>query len=377
MGDGLPRVWSLPSCWARAALEAHRLGTPSPTADSSDIADPGIAAFLDEALPAGSSGSLVAGRRGELVHCTGFGTAAAGPGTTATCDTVYDVMSMTKQFTAAAIVKLEAMGRLRVTDPISSYFRQVPVDKRAITVHDLLTHSAGLVEGLGGDYEPVSREDMVAGALASKLVSTPGTEYHYSNLGYSLLAAIIEKVSGSTYEGFLAQHLFAPAGMRETGYVLPQWAPGQVAVEYDANGKPLGKPYDHPWAADGPYWNLRGNGGLLSSARDMFRWHLALEGDEVLPQEAKHQLFEPHVSEGKGSDTFYGYGWVVQQTGYGVAVGHDGGNLSSYGEMVRLLDEGVMVFWVTNHAKDDAAGWDMSRLAPAVTRGVVHQLLER
>ena len=86
-----------------------------------------------------------------------------------------------------------------------------------------------------------------------------------------------------------------------------------MAVEYDANGEP-GKPYDHPWAADGPYWNLRGNGGLLSTARDMFRWHLALQGDEVLPQEAKHQLFEPYVSEGAGADTFYGYGWVVQQT---------------------------------------------------------------
>ena len=352
-------------------------GDPSPKADSSDIVDPGIAAFLEEVLPVGSSGSLVAARRGELVHCAGFGTAASGPGMTATCDTVYDLMSMTKQFTAAAIVKLEAMGRLRVTDPISSYFRQVPADKRAITVHHLLTHSAGLVEGLGGDYEPVSREDMVAGALTSKLVSTPGTEYHYSNLGYSLLAAIIEKVSGSTYERFLAQHLFAPAGMRDTGYVLPQWAPGQVAVEYDANGTPLGKPFDHPWAADGPYWNLRGNGGLLSSARDMFRWHLALEGDAVLPRQAKHQLFEPHVPEGTGADTFYGYGWVVQQTDLGVVVGHDGGNLSSYGEMVRLLDEGVMVFWVTNHSQDDAAGWDMTRLAPAVTQGVVQQLLKR
>ena len=169
---------------------------PSPKADSSDIVDPGIAAFLEEVLPVGSSGSLVAARRGELVHCAGFGTATSGPGMTATCDTVYDLMSMTKQFTAAAIVKLEAMGRLRVTDPISSYFRQVPADKRAITVHHLLTHSAGLVEGLGGDYEPVSREDMVAGALDLELVSTPGTEYHYSNLGYSLLAAIIEKVSG-------------------------------------------------------------------------------------------------------------------------------------------------------------------------------------
>ena len=80
------------------------------------------------------------------------------------------------------------------------------------------------------------------------------------------------------YEEFLAEQLFEPAGMTQTGYVLPEWDPEDVAVEYDAQGRPQGRPYDHPWAADGPFWNLRGNGGMLSSARDMYRWQLALAG---------------------------------------------------------------------------------------------------
>ena len=164
------------------------------------------------------------------------------------------------------------------------------------------------------------------------------------------------------YEEFLAQHLFAPAGMTSTGYVLPEWEPGQVAVEYDAHGRPHGRPFDHPWAADGPYWNLRGNGGLLSTARDMFRWHLALEGDEVLDDPTpSDQLFGPTCRKERARTPSTATAGSLRRPP-GVAVGHDGGNGWSYGEIVRLLDEGVMVFWVTNHSKDDAAGWDMSRL---------------
>ncbi|MCQ0020751.1 beta-lactamase family protein [Actinomadura madurae] len=112
----------------------------------------------------------------------------------------------------------------------------MPADKRGITLHHLLTHKAGLAEGLGDDYEPVSRDEMLDKALKSKLVSRPGTEFHYSNTGFSVLAAIVEKVSGTSYERFLAKHLFAPAGMTQTGYVLPKFSRAQVAVEYDEEG---------------------------------------------------------------------------------------------------------------------------------------------
>ena len=137
----------------------------------------------------------------------GFGLADRDAKVAAGCDTVYDTMSMTKQFTAAAILKLEMMGKLRVSDPISKFVGPVPDDKRAITLHHLLTHTAGLTEGLGGDYEALSQREMLDGALESELRSAPGTEYSYSNLGYSMLAAIIEQVSGRSYEEFLAESL--------------------------------------------------------------------------------------------------------------------------------------------------------------------------
>jgi CubicO group peptidase (beta-lactamase class C family) len=192
--------------------------TASPS--GADRVDPAVERFLADTLPQGASGSLVTARDGEIVHCGGFGMADSETRVRAGCDTVYDIQSITKQFTAAAILKLEMMGKLGVRDRISEFIGPVPEDKREITVHHLLTHTAGLIEGLGGDYARLTREELVAGALASELRSPPGTEYRYSNLGYGLLAAIIEIVSGMGYEEFLARHLFAPAGMTETGYVL-------------------------------------------------------------------------------------------------------------------------------------------------------------
>ena len=348
-----------------------------------DSTDPGgrdptyqsVARFLDQTLPAGASGTLVAARDGEMLHCQGFGLADREARVAAGCDTVYDTMSMTKQFTAAAILKLEMMGELHVTDPIAAYVGPVAKDKREITVHHLLTHTSGLVDVLGGDYERLSREEMLAGALASELTSRPGDEHHYSNVGYSVLAAIIEKVSGMGYEQFLAKHLFAPAGMTQTGYILPEWRSDQVAVEYDVRGRPHGRPIDHPWADDGPYWNLRGNGGLLSTARDMFRWHVALEGDEVLDQRAKDKLFKPHVLEEPGGDSYYGYGWVVSEPDdFGRVVWHNGGNRWSYGELLRPLDAGVMVFWVTNRYQNKTERWDFYRLGQQLTQGVADRL---
>jgi CubicO group peptidase (beta-lactamase class C family) len=225
---------------------------------------------------------------------------------------------------------------------------------------------------LGGDYDRLSRRGLVTGALRSRLRSPPGARYRYSNLGYSLLAAIIERASGMGYEEFLARRLFGPAGMTHTGYVLPRWKRDRVAIEYDARGRPHGRPFDHPWAKDGPYWNLRGNGGLLSTARDMFRWHRALEGDMVLDRRSKRELFQPRVLEEPGGDSYYGYGWVIFETDEGRTGWHNGGNGLSYGELARLLDDRVMVFWITNRYRGE--GWNFERFGSELTEGVAERV---
>lgn len=329
-------------------------------------------------VPEGSSGVVAAALDGRRIGCQGWGVADRRTGAAVGCDTVFDVMSMTKQFTAAAIVKLEMEGRLRTDDLLSRFVPEVPRDKREITLRHLLTHTAGLVGSLGGDYEPLSRAELVDGALASPLRSAPGVRYHYSNVGYSLLAVVVEEASGETFEHYLAEHLFDPAGMERTGYVLPDWDESRVAVEYDAAGLSQGRPTDHAWAEDGPYWNLRGNGGMLSTAEDMLSWHLALDGDEVLDDDAKAALFRPRVLEEPGGDTRYAYGWVVLDTPLGRVSWHNGGNSWSYGEIARVADHGASVFWVTNQRRSEADGWNLERDGGSLlTRSVLEMLIGR
>jgi CubicO group peptidase (beta-lactamase class C family) len=330
-----------------------------------------IQEFLDATIPKGPGGTVVAVRDGKLVHCGGFGYADREAKIPARCDTAYDIMSMTKQFTAAAVLKLEMEGRLRVGDRIGRYLGRLPADKRGITIHQLLTHTSGL-DDIGDDYARVSREVMLKNAEASRLLFAPGVRFHYSNLGYSILAAIIEKASGLPYERYLSTRIFRPAGMTRTGYVLPRWCPREVAVEYDRHGVRQGRPYEHPWALDGPYWYLRGNGGLLSTPRDMYRWHRALESDRILSRRAKREMFAPHVLVGteNGITSYYGYGWgVIPRSSAGPVVEHDGGNDWSFGEFARFRTRRVMVFWITNHAYQEGR-WNLEDLNRRLTLGV-------
>jgi CubicO group peptidase (beta-lactamase class C family) len=357
-----------------ASFVAAALGVQPAAAAEPDPATASIGRFVDRTIPDGASGTLIAMRGDHVMACEGFGLADRAAGVTADCDTVYDIGSVTKQFTAAAVVKLEMLGRLDVHQPIGAWLGPVPPDKAGITVQQLLTHTSGLVDTLGDDYEPLTRRQLVTRALAAPLGSAPGTAYRYSNVGYSLLAVIIERASGTSYERFLARHLFRPAHMTQTGYTLPHWRRSEVAVEYDAGGVPQGRPFDHPWAASGPWWNLRGNGGLLSTARDLARWHRALLDHRVLDRRAQRALFRPRVPEVPGGDSWYGYGWVLFDTSVGQVAWHNGGNGWSYAELTRVLGRGVMVFWVTNQTRSTAGDWNLERLGGRITAGVVRRL---
>lgn len=297
----------------------------------------------------GFSGVVFVAKDGQIALNKGYGLADRESKTSYTADTVFDIGSITKQFTGAAILKLEMQGKLSTDDKISKYFKNVPPDKADITLHHLLTHSAGLLDGLGEDYDKLTRDEMIKGALASRLQTAPGEKYAYSNLGYSLLAAIIEIVTKKPYEKYLSDNLFKPAGMNETGYVTPKWRRENLAAGYAKDGSRWGTPLDKTWDADGPYWNLRGNGGILSTAGDLYKWHLALAGEKILSTAAKEKYFAPHIKEQPEGVSFYGYGWVTQKTPWGTKmIWHNGGNEVFYADFRRFVDENVVVIVGTN-----------------------------
>ncbi|MBI3818541.1 MAG: beta-lactamase family protein [Planctomycetes bacterium] len=296
----------------------------------------------------GFSGAVWVRRGGDLLYERAHGLADKAKNARCTIDTVFDIGSITKQFTAAAILKLETMKKLSTDDAIVKFFPGAPADKRKITIHQLLTHTAGYPEEFGPDYEKLGRDALVARAMAAKLESEPGAKYNYSNVGYSLLAAIVETVSGASYERFLHDQLFVPAGMKRTGYLLPKFTDSDLARGYRGE-KVFGSPLEHPWAADGPYWNLRGNGGILSTGRDMLLWDGALRGDAVLPAEARKKMFTPYVAEGPERRSFYGYGWVVlEKTPNGKLYTHNGGNGFFFADYYRFVDSDSVIFIASN-----------------------------
>ncbi len=236
---------------------------------------------------------------------------------------------------------LEEAGKLDSTQPMSAYLPDVPADKAGVTLHHLLTHSGGLVDYLAGDYDPLSRDEALRIALEAPLRFEPGARYEYSNAGYTLLAAIIELVSGEEYESFLRENLFEPAGMESTGYRLPDWD-GRVVARFHAddvdNGTNLEKPF--------PSWALMGNGEMLTTTLDMFLWHQALMGDELFSVEAKRRLYRPFLND-------YAYGWRVTEGDRGRVAEH--GGASSWGSCAyyrRYLDADVMFILFCNQVHD-------------------------
>jgi CubicO group peptidase (beta-lactamase class C family) len=320
--------------------------------------DDEITAKIDEYMTLveknGFSGSLLVAKDGKIVLSKGYGLADRERNIPVTNQTVFTIGSITKQFTAAAILKLQMMGVLSVNDHITKYFENVPDDKKEITLHHLLTHTAGFPGAIGGDFEPVLRDEFIKLAMETKLLRKPGELYEYSNVGYSLLGAIIEIVTGKTYEAFLHEHLFKPAGMMKTGYRIPKWDPDELAHGYRGD-KDWGTLIDKPWAEDGPYWHLKANGGILSTVEDMYKWHLALGGDKILSEEAKNVDYTPHVPEGEGADSYYGYGWAIFTTPRNTRlIAHNGGNMIFAADFLRYVDEDVVIIIMSNTAGKSA-----------------------
>jgi len=306
------------------------------------------ALFLDRLAGYGFSGILGVAEKGKILLERGFGFADREKGLKVQPDQVYSVGSITKQFTAAAILKLEAQGKLSTADPISKHLPGIPADKSAITIHHLLTHTAGLRPDYGDtDFETVQRDEYVARVMAAPLDSAPGARFRYSNAGYSLAAAIVERTGGVGYEQFCREHLFLPAGMRDTGYLLPKFAPGRLATGY-REGNRWGTILERPMAADGPYWNLRGNGGIHSTAGDMLRWHIALMANTVLTASAREKFETGYVAEGPRGLMKYAYGWSTSQSRYGKLVEHNGGNGIFAANFCRYVDRDVALFIASN-----------------------------
>jgi CubicO group peptidase (beta-lactamase class C family) len=324
-----------------------------------------IDSFLTACVDAGFNGSVLVLRNDLVLLDKGYGLRDRELVLANEPSTVHAIGSITKQFTAACILKLQEQGKLKVTDPMSAYLPDVTEDKAGITLHQLLTHSAGFPGAIGDDNNSIDGGDFSRLAMETPLEFTPGTGYGYSNVGYSLLGIIVERVSGRPYEHYLHDELLAPAGILRTGYRIPDWSKEQLAIGYRKDGTRWGTMLDHPTVNGGPGWHLRANGGLLSTTHDMADWIEALGTNKVLGKASTEAMLTPHVAEGEGANSHYGYGWAIFRTPRDTRlITHNGGNGIQFADVLWYADEGVTVVLMSNanqRGMQDLA-WDVGRM---------------
>ncbi|MDQ3816789.1 MAG: beta-lactamase family protein [Acidobacteriota bacterium] len=271
--------------------------------------------YFQKATGLGFSGAVLVYKSGEVLLRKGYGWSDVKRRIPIKPDTIFDIGSGVKAFTATAIMQLEEQGKLSTSDPITKYIKDVPADKSAITIHQLLTHTSGLYFDYFYDEATreerqimADREKYIKSVLSHPLSFKPGEGRVYSNTGFSLLAIIIENVSGEHYEQYVREHLFKPAGMTETGYYIPRDL-RRVSHGYNDGYTDYGYPWETQWENRRPLWDLMGNGGMLTTLDDVYKWMAAIKGERIVSQKSKDKMFQVYY---QNSDQ--GYGWNVAET---------------------------------------------------------------
>lgn len=243
--------------------------------------------------------------------------------------------SLTKSFTAAAVMKLVEEGRLRLDDTLASYYPDFPSGDR-ITIHLLLSHLSGITPNF--PREPgLSLQDTIEAIQSKPLLVEPGSKFIYSNSGYVALAGIIEKASGMRYGDYLNQNIWEPLGLSDTGEAKPSVP---VIQGYVSTG-------DQLWAPAGPYISQSGTGTLYSTVDDMLTWIASFETERVLPSSSITQMFTSY------SEKNYGYGWMIRQESGGTRVFHNGSGTGYATGMSRELGGGYTIILLGNHSGMD------------------------
>jgi CubicO group peptidase (beta-lactamase class C family) len=307
--------------------------------------------YLTDLMGSGRfSGAVLVAQGGQVLLSKGYGLADTMQVAPNTPQTRFRLASMSKQFTAVAILILQAQGRLNLNDPACTYLPSCPDAWGPITIRHLLTHSSGLPNytdfaGFDGSAgQATTPDELISRFRDMPLRFAPGSAFSYGNSGYVLLGRIIEQVSGQSYGDFLRTAIFEPLGMNDSGY-----DDGSVAraVSYSRIGQiAFGINTTTLFAA----------GGLYSSVDDLYKWDQALYSDRLLPANLRNEMFTPAMQN-------YGYGWFIQQRSGRRVIYHPGWISGAATYSAHLPDQGLTVIVLSN-------------LETANVQGISDQLIE-
>lgn len=311
-----------------------------------------IAKFVEGAAAMHFRGAVLAARGGKVVAALGVGPADLDGKVCNDACTLFELASVTKQFTAAAVLVLVQDGVLRLDEAIADRLPGVPEACRTITIRQLLQHTSGMpaTNGRGGGDDLAA---VVPRFLAGGPQHAPGTHWEYWNQGYSLLAGIVERAAGEDFVGFCKRRLFAPGGLTTacfTGDIAPAGATVAIGKSFHAAARSA---LEHPYGSYG--YQYRGMGGAVASVWDLWHWDRALRGDAVLSAPSRREFFTPGLGD-------YALGWFVRQLD-GRVVQHHGGSVRGFlCEVRRFPAEDAFVVVLCN--RDDGP---MGEVANGVT----------
>lgn len=261
------------------------------------------------------SGSILVARKGEVLYEAGYGMADREAKTPNSPETIFRIGSVTKQFTAMAILKLQQQGLLNVNDPLSKHVPQFTQNDK-LTIHHMLTHSSGLARDYPYSEAGNNLESVVMKYIDRPLQFTPGSRFQYSNVGYVILGYIVEMLSGQSCGQYLQQHIFTPLNMKSSGFDEYQYVMGtNRAYGYVFNGSARNR-----FSGRDTEFN-HGDGALYMTVRDILLWERALYGNRLLQPPASATAsgessapvyWQPYTKGAFRENEAYGYGWVVE-----------------------------------------------------------------
>ncbi len=329
-----------------------------------------IDAIVTRAFAADQPGAaVIVVKDGQVVYRKAVGMASLELGVPLQPDMVFRLGSITKQFTAAAVMLLVEQGKIGLKDPIDKYLPGYPTQGHVITIEHLLTHTSGIqsytdIPGwmTGRITSDMSVQDLVDAFKKEPMQFAPGAQYRYNNSGYVLLGAIVEKVSGKTYEAFVADSIFKPLGMTSTYYgsnepIIRKRAQGYTGpADKPANARYLSM--TQPYAA----------GSLVSTVDDLARWDAALYTEALLKKPTLEQMWTAFTLN-DGKRTTYGYGWGVSTLRGRRSIDHGGGIPGFSTFALRVPEDKVYVAVLCNSDNPKSSPSYVARRVAAIVMG--------
>ena len=334
--------------------------------------------LLREVIKGSAPGAAVlVAQAGKVLFKQAYGYASLEHLAPVTVDTKFRIGSITKQFTAAAILRLQEQGKLSVRDPLSKFIPDYPRGAE-VTLHHLLTHTSGIhsYTSKPNFLETVSAyttpEDLIKSFKNDPYDFDPGKKWLYNNSGYFLLGYIIEKVSGQTYGEFLKQQFFEPLRMKNTG--VHHWSD---ILEHEA----FGYAYEAGRFRKAQNWDMShagGAGALYSTVEDLYLWNEALFGGKVLNAESLKAAFTPVKTDiaGLGPEEGYGYGWAIASL-RGLKEVQHGGGLHGFLSHLRRLRQEQFTIVVLINSSPSAPNVDPGRLSGEIAQIYLHEKMEK